>query len=104
MNEPNNNEPADADLSQLIKSLEAEPWLKQLQGLQPQVESQRMFDLGFAAGKQSVGHAGLFSRQSIQLASLSSLVSMAASVLLMWQWMPGPAPSTLPGNTPEIWL
>lgn len=79
---------SDDELSERIDQLESRLWLKDLQGLQPQVNGQYLFALGFAAGQQvsNTSRSGVW--RTARTAVLSSLVSLAASILVMSQLSP----------------
>lgn len=85
MNDDPLEQMADDELSERIDQLESRLWLKDLQSLQPQVNGQDLFALGFAAGQQ----ASTTSRSGVwRTAVLSSLVSLAAAILVMSQLSP----------------
>lgn len=77
---------SEEELARHIESLEQQVWLKDLQGLQPQTDSQAIYNIGFAAGQALQRPATQV--VSLRSAALSSLVSVAATVLIMLQLSP----------------
>lgn len=82
---------SEEELARHIESLEQQVWLKDLQGLQPQTDSQAIYNIGFAAGQALRRPATQV--VSLRLAALSSLVSVAATVLIMLQLSPSVQPA-----------
>lgn len=88
MNDDPSGHMSDDELSERIDQLESRAWLKDLRGLQPNVEGQDLFALGFAAGLQAVATPRSAVSRTARTAVVSSLVSLAAAILVMSQLSP----------------
>lgn len=101
MNDDDIKQLSEDELAKHIDSLESQSWLQEIRSLQPHASGQDLYALGFAAGQ----HATILRPSSrwplMTTAVLSSILSAAATALLMWQLSPSLARSSA---APEVAL